>query len=182
MIRKFVLIFGILFLFGCNQKSEPKVDFIEVRISRYTVLEYARETLVLRKVDKDWSFALLGNEGIAGCNYQRIVQPKSNSEDLWQKLLSEGLLEIPEGEYTTDCCTDGSGYEAEIFYQGKLKRFSFHLPEKIPIKEAKQIQNIGDTISQNFETPMFYADYSRNEIGNYLIKNCEEVRENIKVF
>ena len=181
-MKKFVFILGILFLFACNQKTEQKVDFIEVRITRYAVLEHSRETLVLRKVDKDWSSMLLGNAGIAGCNYQKVVQSKSNLDDLWRNLVNEGLLEIPEGEYTTNCCTDGSGYEAEIFYENKFKRFSFHIPEKIPIKEAKQIQNIGNVISENFETPMFYADYSRNDIGNYLIKNCEEVKENKKVF
>ena len=181
-MRKFIFIFGILFLFACNQKIEQKVDFIEIRISRYIVLEHARETFVLRKVGKDWNSMLLGNGGIAGCNYQRIVQPKSNFEDLWQKLVNQGLLEISEGEYTTNCCTDGDGYEAEIFYQGKLKRFSFHIPAKIPINEAKIVQNIGNIISENFETPMFYADYSKKNIENYLIKNCDEIKQNRKVF
>ena len=181
-MRKYVLIFLSLFCFACSQEVERKVDFIEVRISRYAVLERATETLVLRKVGKDWSSMLLGNGLFSGCKYQKIVQPKSNLEDVWQKLVNEGLLEIPEGEYTTNCCTDGHGYEAEIFYQDKLKRFSFHIPEEIPIKEAKQIQNIGNIISENFETPMFYADYSRNDIGNYLIKKCEEVKGNKKEF
>ena len=181
-MRKIILILLIAFCFACNQKVERKIDFFEVRISRYAVLEHATETLVLRKVGNEWSSTLLGNGLFAACKYQKVVPPKSNFEDLWQKLVNEGLLEIPEGEYTTNCCTDGNGYEAEIFYEGKLKRFSFHIPEEIPIKEAKQIQNIGNIISENFETPMFYADYSRNDIGNYLIKNCEEVKDNKKVF
>jgi hypothetical protein len=177
-MRKIILILLIAFCFACNQKVERKVDFIEVRINRYAVLEHATETLVLRKVDNEWSSILLGNGLFAACNYQKIVQPKSNFENLWQKLVNEGLLEIPEGQYISKCCTDGSGYEGEIFYQGKLKRFSFHIPEEIPTKEAKQIQNIGNIISENFETPMFYADYSRKDIGDYLIKTCEEAKAN----
>ncbi len=181
-MRKYILIFLLIFCTACGQKVEQKVDYIEVRLSRYAVLERTTETLVLRKVDNDWSSILLGNKLFAACNYQKIVQPKSSFEDLWQKLVNEGLLEIPQGQYTTNCCTDGDGYEAEISYQGKLKRFSFHIPSKIPIKEAKQIQNIGTIISENFETPMFFADYSRKDIGDYLIKNCEEVKDNKKVF
>jgi hypothetical protein len=181
-MKKITLILLMIVCFACNQKVEQKPDFIEVRITRYAVLEHAKETLILRKVDKDWSSMFVGHGGIVGCAYQREVQPKLNFDDLWKNLVSEGLLEIPEGEYTTNCCTDGNGYEAEIFYDGKLKRFSFHIPEKIPIKEAKQIQKIGDIISENFGTPMFYADYSRKDIGDYLIKNCEEVKNNKKVY
>jgi hypothetical protein len=182
MMRKIILISLIDFCFACSQKVEQKVEFIEIRIGRYAVLEHAREVFVMRKIDKDWSAELLGDGSFANCRYQKVVQPKSTFEDLWHKLVSEGLLEIPEGEYTTNCCTDSDGYEVEISHQGKLKRFSFHIPDKIPIKEAKQIQNIGNIVSENFETPMFYADYSRKDIGDYLIKNCEEVKDNRKVF
>jgi hypothetical protein len=178
--KKYILISLLIFCSACGQKLEQKVDFIEIRISRYAVLEHAKEMLVLRKIDKEWSSMLLGE--MFRCNYQRTAEPRLSLEDLWLKFVSEGLLEIPEGEYTTNCCTDGNGYEAEISYQGKMKRFSFHIPDKIPIKEAKQIQNIGNIISDNFDTPMFYADYSRNDIGDYLIKNCEEVKKNRKMF
>jgi hypothetical protein len=182
MRRSLLIFLAIFFSFACNQKVEQKVDFIEVRIGRYAVLEHAREILVLRKVDKDWSATLLGDGSFANCRYQKTVQPKINFEELWQEFVREGLLEIPEGENTTTCCKDGNGYEAEISYEGKLKRVSFHIPKKIPIKVAKQIQNIGNIISENFETPMFYADYSRKDIGDYLIKNCEEVKDNKKEF
>jgi hypothetical protein len=181
MKRTWLLVFISILTFACNQPKEQKADFMEIRITRSTALE-GGEIFILRKIDKEWSALLIGDGERFSCQYQKSISPKSGWENTWNSLQKEGLLEIPEGEYTTDCCTDGDGYGAEIFYQGKLRRFSFHIPEKIPIKEAKQIQNIGNIISDNFDTPMFYADYSRNDIGDYLIKNCEELKANKKVF
>lgn len=167
------LFFLLLICFSCNQQIKEKVDFIEARITRYAVLERARETIVLRKIDKDWNAIILGDGLFGSCQYQRIGKSKSSLEDLWKKLVDEGLLEIPDGKFRSDCCTDGHGYEVEILHQDKLKRFSFHIPEQIDSKEAKQIQSIGNLLSNEFEIPMFYADYSRKDIGDYLIKSCE---------
>ena len=120
---------------------------------------------------------LIGDNERFSCFYQKNVVPKSGWETLWTSLEKEGLLEIPEGNYTNNCCTDGDGFDAEIFYQDKLKRFSFLLPEKLKTKEAGQIQNVGNIISREFDTPMFVADYSRSKVGDYFIENCKDLRE-----
>lgn len=173
-MKKIIPIIALFFFcLSCNEQTKEKVDFIEARITRYAVLERSRETIVLRKVEKDWNAMILGDGLFGSCNYQRIGKSKSSLEDLWKKLVDEGLLEIPEGKFRSDCCTDGHGYEVELFYQDKLKRYSFHIPEQIDSKEAKQIQNIGNLLSSEFEIPMFYADYSRKDISDYLFKSCE---------
>ena len=176
----FVILFVLILCFsGCNstanQRAEQPPEFIEVRIRRWTALE-GGEILVLRKINDDWAAMLLGDGVRFSCAYQRTVQPRSGWAVLWASLKQEGLLEIPDGDYTTNCCEDGSGYDAEIFYQGKLKRFSFFLPEKQDNNEAKQIQNIGNVLSREFDTPVFLADYSRNDVGEYLINNCKNLK------
>jgi hypothetical protein len=177
----------LLILFMCfsgcnsaaNQNAEQSAEFVEVRIKRWTALE-GGEILVLRKINNDWSAVLLGDGDRFSCSYQKSVQPRSGWAVLWTSLKQEGLFDIPEGNYTTNCCEDGNGFDAEVFYQGKLKGFSFFLPEKQDNKEAKQIQNIGDVLSREFDTPMFRADYDRSNVGEYLINNCKNLRETDK--
>lgn len=186
MIKTLILITLVTSILGfgaCNsgvqQEDEHKQAFLEVRIRRWTALE-GGEIFVLRKINHEWSAMLLGDGVRFSCAYQKTVQPKSGWDVLWASLQESGLMEIPDGNYTTNCCTDGNGFDAEVFYLGRLKRFSFFLPEKIDTKEAKQIQNIGDVVSREFDTPMFLADYSRNDVGEYLIDNCREMRESSK--
>ncbi len=183
-ISKFLLIFGLFLLcFGCasqvEQKIEQKNDFLEVRINRWTALE-GGETLVLRKINKDWSAMLLGDGSRFSCLYQKSVQPKSDWGNFWLSLQKEGLLEIPDGDYSAGGWTDGSGFIVDVFYQKKLKRYSFFLPEKLNTKESKQILNIGNLISGEFDTPLFSANYDRGRVGDYLIEKCKVFRESDK--
>jgi hypothetical protein len=175
-----LILLSSLFCSACSspdeQKAEQKIEFLEVRINRWTALE-GGETLLLRKINKDWSAMLLGDGNRFSCLYQQSVQPKSGWENFWLSLQKEGLLEIPDGKYDVGGWLDGSGFVVEVFYQDALKRYSFFLPEKLETKEAKQILQIGNIISAEFDTPMFKAGYSRKDVGDYLIKECESFRE-----
>ncbi len=177
------LVVLFLFCFGCNsrveQETKQRNEFIEVRIKRWTALE-GGETFLLRKINQDWSAMLLGDGSRFGCLYQKSVRPKSDWNTLLLSLQAEGLLEIPDGNYTAGGWTDGSGFIVEVFYEEKLKRYSFFLPEVLKTKESKQILNIGDLISREFDTPVFVADYDRGEVGEYLIEKCKTFRENNK--
>jgi len=183
-ISKFLPIFTFLvFCFACasqlEQKVEQKNEFLEVRINRWTALE-GGETLVLRKINKDWSAMLLGDGSRFSCLYQKSVQPKSDWENFWLSLQKEGLLEIPDGDYSAGGWTDGSGFIVEVFYQEKLKRYLFFLPQMLKTKESKQILNIGNLISREFDTPVFVADYDRGKVGEYFIEKCKVFREGDK--
>ena len=171
-MKKHLLIFSILiFCSSCNQQTEQKPDFIEVRITRSTALE-GGETFVLRKIGKDWSASLLGNGYRFSCLYVKPIQPESNWENLWESLQKEGLLEISDG-WRMSNATDGSSYFVEINYQDKLKRYLFENPNNLKTKEAEHIQNIGNLISNEFETPMFFGKYDRGKVGDYLIGQCK---------
>ena len=171
------LLISVLFVFcfGCNpqveQKIEQKNEFLEVRINRWTALE-GGEIFVLRKINNDWSAMLLGDGDRFSCLYNKSVQPKSNWEDFWKQLQSNGLLEISDGRRLSNSL-DGRGYYVEIIYQNNIKRYSFKDPEGLKTKESEQIQKIGDLISKEFETPMFSGKYGRGEIGDYLIEQCK---------
>ena len=166
-----LLIFAMLFFcFACNKQVEQKPDFLEVRITRQTALE-GGETLVLRKIDNDWSAMLLGDGYRRSCLYQKSVQPKSGWENLWKELLSNGLLEIADGRRLTNSI-DGNQYIVEINYQNKLKRYQFENPDELKTKDSEQLRNIGNLISREFETPMFASNYKRGEVGDYLTEQC----------
>jgi hypothetical protein len=184
MLGRFLLISALLVCcFGCGSKvestNEKRNEFLEIRITRWTALE-GGEIFVLQKVNTNWSAMLLGDGVRFSCQYQKSVQPKSGWENVWDSLQNAGLLEIPEGDYEAKGWTDGDGFNAEIFYQDRLKRFRFYIPKAIDSKEAKQILQIGNIISNEFDTPMFKADYSRSEVGDYLIENCKDSRESTK--
>ena len=170
-MKSCLLIFAMLcFCFACNKQIEQKTDFLEVRITRQTALE-GGETLVLRKIDKDWSAMLLGDGYRVSCLYQKSAQPKSGWENLWQELLSGGLLEIADGRRLSNL-TDGNRYIVEVNYQNKLKRYQFDNPGELKTKDSEQLRNIGNLISREFETPMFIDNYERGEVGDYLMEQC----------
>jgi hypothetical protein len=169
----------LLFAGSCGsrieQRPEQKDAFLEVRIARWTALE-GGEILVMRKVNDEWSAMLLGDGTRFSCLYQKSVKPKSGWDNLWVVLQTKGLLEIPGGNYSADGWTDGSGFIVDVFYQDKLKRYSFFLPERVNTRESRQILDIGNLISREFDTPVFAADYDRGKVGDYLINACKEYK------
>ena len=176
MIKRYWLFIFLLFCFSCNQPTKEKREFLEVRINRWTALE-GGETLVLRKVNEEWSAMLLGDGNRFSCYYQKNVQPKSGYESFWIALKKEGLLDIPDGKYDASGYMDGSGFISEVTYQDKLRRFSFRIPEELKTTEAGQILKIGDLISREVDTPMFISNYDRGKVGDYLIENCKDLKK-----
>jgi hypothetical protein len=176
-----VLPIFVVFIFcsSCGSQIERKVkqknEFLEVRIIRWTALE-GGETFVLRKVDKEWTAMLLGDGSRFSCLYQKSVRPKSDWDDLWTSMQKDGLLDIPDGNFTAGGWNDGSGFIVDIFYKDQLKRYSFFLPEMLKTKEARQILDVGNLIGQEFDTPVFVENYDRGKLGDYLIENCKDYR------
>jgi hypothetical protein len=172
MTKTFFLIFAVILLcLSCHKKAEQKAEFLEVRITRQTALE-GGETLVLRKINDEWSALLLGDGYRFSCLYQKAVQPKSGWENFWRELQSKGLLEISDGRRLSSPI-DGNRFKAEINYQNNVKQYLFENPQDLKTKESEQIQNIGNLISREFETPMFFADYDRGAVGDYLTEQCK---------
>lgn len=168
-----MIIIGMLFS-ACATKVEPRPEFIEFRLHRWTALE-GGETLVLRHVAGEWSAKLIGDGRGFSCLYQRSVQPKSEWNQLWNTLLTKGVAEVPDGLRRQLIVEDGNGFNLEITYQGKLRRISIPHPEFQELPEAKQLLDISSLIGREFETPVFVAEYNRGKVGEYLINNCKEL-------
>jgi len=166
-----------IFSIACVSETEPKPkpEFIELRLHRWTALE-GGETLVMRQIGGKWSAMLIGDDARFSCLYQRSVRPKSEWNQLWNTLLSKGLTEIDDLQQNL-MVEDGDGFNVEITYQGTLKRYSIPQPEFQTSPSAKQILDISDLISREFDTPVFVADYDRGKVGEYLIFNCKELRK-----
>jgi len=109
--------------------------------------------------------------------YQKSVLPKSNWNTLLLSLQAEGLLEISDENYSLGGSTDGNGFNVEISYEGKIKRYSFYIPERMEIKESRQILKIGNVISREFDTPVFVVDYDRGKVGEYFIEKCQDFKK-----
>ena len=178
-MRFYLLIFIFFCCFACNQQAKQQSEFLEVRVTRQTALE-GGETLILRKINKEWSAELLGDGYRFSCLYKKSVRPKSGWEEFWKNLKDKGFLEISDGRRLSSW-EDGNEYLVEINNQHNWKRYSFRNPDNLKTKESEQIKNIGDLISLEFETPMFKGDYSRAIIGDYLIEQCKNYTGQDKV-
>jgi len=176
--RKYLLfcILFSLFAIGCAPAVTPAPEFAELRLHRWTGLE-GGETLVIRRVGNEWSAMLLGDGDRFSCLYQKSVKPKSEWQVVWDRMISLGLDSLPNAYKAEYVVEDGNGYEVELSYQGKLKRLSIPHPEFQNSSAAKQILEIGDFLSREFDTPVFVAKYDRGKVGDYLIANCEELRK-----
>ena len=161
-----------MFCLACGEKPERKTEFLEVRLTRQTALE-GGETLVLRRIDKDWSAALQGDGYRFGCLYRKSVEPKSGWENFWRELEANGLLEISDGRRLSNSI-DGNSYTVEVTYRNRQKRYVFENPHELKSKESEKIQNIGNLISRELETPLFTGAYNRGKVGDYLREQCKD--------
>jgi len=160
---------------GCRPEAPQTPGFLEFRLHRWTGLE-GGETLLLRRIGSEWSAIVLGDGQRFSCMYQRPVKPKSDWDHVWTNLLKKGLLDIPEGQLGRLIVEDGDGFDGEVTHEGKVKRFEIPHPQSQNFPAAKQILEISDLLADEFESPVFRADYDRGQVGEYLIKNCSGVK------
>ena len=172
----FAFLFVAALFLACTPGVEPKPEFAELRLHRWTGLE-GGETIVIRRLGNEWSATLLGDGAMFSCLYQKSVNPKSDWQQLWNEILAKEMDSFPESLVTDYVVEDGNGFDVEFTYQGKLKRLSIPHPEFQNSPEAKQILEISDLLSSEFDTPVFVADYDRGEVGEYLMKNCKDLRK-----
>ncbi len=179
IINILIILTSLIFTFGCDSKSEQKIEqqneFLEIRIHRWTALE-GGEIFILRKVNEDWSAMLSGDGKRFSCYYRKKVQPKSGYESFWNEVKKSGVLEIPDGKIEDAEWEDGSGFVMEINSQNSLRRYSFANPQNLETEQSKQILNVGDLISRELDTPVFVSDYNRGKVGDYLIENCKDIK------
>lgn len=172
----FILLALVLTFVGCEQNSEKKVEFFEIRLHRWTALE-GGEIAVLRRVGNEWTGQLIGDGQRFSCLYQREVKPKTGDwNQMHDSLVHAGILEL-SGKEPDLGWEDGDGYELEVTSNGKMSRYSVFLADKQGSESAKKMMEIGSIVSTAFDTPMFRPDYDRGTVGEYLMNTCKELRD-----
>jgi hypothetical protein len=174
-VKNFTCIFIVLLLTGifsgCGPSEVQKPEFTEIRIRRWTALE-GGEIIVIRRLGDEWSATLLGDGDRFSCLYQKKVTPKSNWSSVWNALLAKGLLDL-HSLSRNSYIEDGDGFNVEIFYNGELKRFSIPQPRNQGTEDSRKILAVGNLIADEFDTPVFVADYDRGKVGEYIMDTCK---------
>jgi hypothetical protein len=159
-------------LWSCaSPKNESPTEFEEVRIHRWTALE-GGEFFILRRVGAEWSAELLSDGARFRCFYEKKVIPKSDWNELWKRLLQEGVMEISGSELPSGW-EDGDGFGLEMRSGGKTQRYFVDNPIHHSSENSKRILRIGNLISKEFDTPVFAETYDRGEIFDYLYAPCK---------
>ena len=168
---------GLLLLtcLGCQPKMDEKIDFVEVRLHRWTALE-GGETVILRRIGNEWTATLIGDGHRFSCFYRRDVKPKNGEiGEVYDSLVRAGILEL-SGKEPHLGWEVGYGYELEVTSDGVISQYSVFLADKQQSANAKRMLEIGRIVSTPFDTPMFLPEYDRGAVGEYLIENCKEFR------
>jgi hypothetical protein len=120
----------------------------------------ALEGFVLKRSGGQWSATHL--DGISPrlprSKYQvKLAAPKSGWEATWQRLVSAGLLTLPDAS-AIRCnphMTDGIGYVVEYNVKGSYRTYRYTNPEYPKCGEAKQMMRIGEIIAEEFGAEEF---------------------------
>lgn len=168
--------FVLLTSFGCQPKAEKEIALFEIRLHRWTALE-GGETVVLRRIGDEWTGTLIGDGQRFSCFYQREAKPKvAGWNQLYDTLVHAGILEL-SGKEPDLGWEDGNGYNLEVTSNGAVSQYSVFLADKQTSSNAKRMLEIGRIISTAFDTPMFLPEYDRGAVGEYLIENCKQFRQ-----
>lgn len=95
--------------------------------------------------------------GLARSDYQMALQPpKSGWGMLWQRLVSNGLLTLPDAR-SISCnpdVLDGIGYVVEYNVDNTYRTYMYSNPQYADCKEAKQMIAIVEIIYEEFDSQL----------------------------
>ncbi len=130
---------GLLLLtsLGCQPKVEQKIDFVEVRLHRWTALE-GGETFILRRIGNEWTATLIGDGQRFSCFYCRDIKPRTGEwNHVCESLVRAGILEL-SGQEPHLGWEDGEGYNLEVTANGAVSQYSVFLAGEQKICGCKE--------------------------------------------
>ncbi len=140
---------------------------LEVRV--WVGMLEGRDGFIFRRFNRQWSAIAIKQIDCNKFNYWKIhrkysvgkinlPEPTSGWQNVWQKLLEAGILDLPDyselPEYNLDYI-DGIFYFVEINKDGKYRTYAYSNPQVQMLKEAKQMMKIGEIISEEFDLHNF---------------------------
>ncbi|MEO6588657.1 MAG: hypothetical protein ABIP06_04960 [Pyrinomonadaceae bacterium] len=140
-------------------------DDIEIRVIKLASFNERNINFQLEKIGGRWSANLI-EKIIAKKNppgklfHRKLNEPKSGWETLYQKLISEKILTLPNGnEVGNEVCPDCEIFIVETKVKENYRIYDYHAPEYFKdIREAQQLVKIINLISEEFDLNVFDVD------------------------
>jgi hypothetical protein len=109
---------------------------------------------VIRRWADQWS-ALGIRQSDEGQHYsvkQEVLRtPKSGWETAWQRLLTAGILTLPDGSKCSTEALDGAGFVVETNVKGVYRTYRYSNPQFAKCEEARQVLLIEQIIAEEFD-------------------------------
>jgi hypothetical protein len=130
-------------------------DDLEVRIWALGGENRMIHGFILRRLDSQWSLIRIKSMG----EHQQIQKyeestspPKSGWDAAWKKLVSAGVLTLPDGSEVQCNATmfDGVGYVVEINMDRTYRTYMYENPALAKCGEAQQMKQIAKIIDEEF--------------------------------
>lgn len=129
-------------------------DDLEVRFW-YDALPYRFDGVILRRSGGRWSAVRLfwpHETQDSPVGQQALARPKSGWEATWERLVSEGILTLPDAS-ETDCPhggLDGVGYVVEVNANKTYRTYRYSDPRSSRCDQARRVAVIEETIAHEF--------------------------------
>jgi hypothetical protein len=110
--------------------------------------------LILRRSGGSWSATYLKQKSHRDLAFETKATgpPKAGWEDVWTRLVSAGILTLPD-QSQTNCkseALDGVGYVVETSANGKYKTFRYGNPQLLNCDQARLVQSIEMIVGEAF--------------------------------
>lgn len=131
----------------------PEGD-LEVRLW-YDALPYRIDGVILRRSGHQWSAAhLQGTPEQSGFQMRReaLAAPKTGWESVWGKLVSAGILTLPDAS-EAQChsgALDGVSYVVETNVNKTYRTYRYGNPQLMRCEEGRRIVEVGGIIEDEF--------------------------------
>ena len=135
------------------------------RIPIYQGLALESSIFVLKRSNGNWSAVVIRNIAADSKKYlpakrleTKLEEPKSGWENVWEKLVAEEILTLPNGvEVGVLPCPDCWSYEVESKV-GESYNFYHYDEGGYKIREARQMSKIANIIADEFNLQDLKAD------------------------
>ena len=152
------------------QSLDLQKDDLEIRVIKFASFNERNINFQLTKIDGKW-FAnliekIIDKKDLAIKNppekvlQRKLNEPKSGWENLYQKLVSEEILTLPNGaEVGNEPCPDCEVFIVESKVKDNYRVYNYHSPEDFKdVREAQQLVKIINIISEEFGLNVFNTE------------------------
>ena len=123
---------------------------------------------IFRRFNRQWSAIAIKEIDCNKFNYWKkdrkysvgkinLYEPKSGWQDVWQKLLEAGILDLPDYSEVQERLgyLDGWGFFVEINRDGKYRFYAYPNPNSPRSADEEKMIKIGEIISEEFDLHNF---------------------------